>query len=142
MLFRSGSTEENYSTMYGIRCDRTKTPNCDKYRSDIDSAIIIEFTQAAGRGLHACTPDFMFLRSKDRKIEQKIAFSDTLGVTNVLDHQYNSILRGAIRQPIHCTNISYSNEVCRVDAKFELNIFLPFFPFLKTFFRYETECSN
>lgn len=116
MLFRSRlKIEEAYSSKYGIRCDRKKSPDCDKYRSDIDSAIIIEFTQAAGRGLHVCTPDFMYLRSEDQKIEQKIAFSDTLGVTNVLDHQYNSILRGAMCQPIHCTNISYSNEV-RIDA--------------------------
>ncbi|XP_037050683.1 peroxidase-like [Bradysia coprophila] len=102
---------KDYSWKAGIRCDRTKSSDCDKYRSDIDSSIIIEFTQAAGRGLHACTPDFVYLRSEDRKIEAKIAFSDTLGVTNVLDHRFNNILRGAMCQPIHCTNISYSNEI-------------------------------
>lgn len=68
--------------------------------------------QGSYRALHVCIPKEVFVRREDGKIEQTYAFSDVVGVTDMLNYQYDGMLRGMLKQPIPCNNLGYNEEVC------------------------------
>lgn len=101
---------EKTSYKQGILCKGSKS-KCRQYDSSIDSSILSDFMQGTYRALHVCTPEKLNIYSRRGRLEQAFDFSAVVSVTDILNHQYNGVLRGMLKDEIECKQLIYNEEV-------------------------------
>lgn len=80
----------------------------ESYNATVDPSITVEFTTAAYRLGHFYLQNSVLMMDKDMK-KTNIPLSDTLGRIDLLEKNFDDVLRGALFQPMNF--VQYTDEV-------------------------------
>lgn len=92
----------------GINCKEGDT-KCNSYKSGVDASVLSDFMQGTFRALHVCTPRNINIFEGDKKMSYQL--SDMIGVTDILNSQYNGVLLGQLTDKVECKQAIYNDEV-------------------------------
>jgi len=94
-------TGQAESVSRGLTCDPSKG-SCGKYNPSIDPSNTNDFSHGAFRWLHALIPSTINFYGVDKKLVMSRALSDmNSGQVNILETQYDNLLRGILYDPIN-----------------------------------------
>lgn len=100
---------------HGILCKETS--KCRQYDKDVDAKALSDFMQGVYRALHVCTPNITNNYDRYGKKVLSYKMSEIIGVTDVLNYQYNDILRGMLIDGITCKQLFYTEEVLNSESR-------------------------
>lgn len=93
----------------GLTCDQVSV-DCKDYDKSIDPSTFIEFAQSAFRMLHAKLPSTVQFVNASNFVVKEMTLSDMVGASQMLEKNYDDLLRGMLQQKIETERLGYSNE--------------------------------